>query len=98
MSERKTLFVDIILPVPVHQVFTYRVPFDLNELVIPGIRAVVPFGRSKLITGIITKVHEVIPTVYQAKYIEFLLDENLDFFFLEMNTIMIKVICNKETK
>lgn len=75
MSERKTLFVDIILPVPVHQVFTYRVPFDLNELVIPGIRAVVPFGRSKLITGIITKVHEVIPTVYQAKYIEFLLDE-----------------------
>ena len=75
MSDRKTLFADIILPVPVHQVFTYRIPFELNELVVPGIRAVVPFGRSKLLTGIITKIHETVPKAYQAKYIEYILDE-----------------------
>jgi primosomal protein N' (replication factor Y) (superfamily II helicase) len=75
MSDRKTLFADIILPIPVHQVFTYRIPFELNELVVPGIRAVVPFGRSKLLTGIITKIHETVPKAYQAKYIEYILDE-----------------------
>jgi len=75
MSDRKTLFADIILPVPIHQVFTYRIPFELNELVIPGIRVIVPFGRSKLLTGIVTKIHEELPTAYQAKYIEFILDE-----------------------
>ena len=75
MSDRKTLFADVILPVPVHQVFTYRVPFEVNELVQPGVRVIIPFGRSKLITGIITKVHEVVPNGYQAKYIGHVLDE-----------------------
>lgn len=75
MSERKTLFVDVILPVPVHREFTYRVPFELNEHVFAGARVIVPFGRSKLITGIITDIHEKIPEEYQTKYIEHLLDE-----------------------
>ncbi len=75
MSERKTLFVDVILPVPIRNEFTYRVPFELNDLVFNGARVVVPFGRSKLITGIITRVHEEVPQEYQSKYIEHLLDE-----------------------
>ena len=75
MSDRKTLFADVILPIAIHQVFTYRIPHELNEAVFPGIRVVVPFGKSKLLTGVVTKVHETIPTVYQAKYIEYVLDE-----------------------
>lgn len=75
MSERKTLFVDVILPVPVRREFTYRVPFELNEQVFAGARVIVPFGRSKLITGIITDIHENIPAEYQTKYIEHLLDD-----------------------
>lgn len=75
MSERKTLFVDVILPVPIHREFTYRVPFELNEQVFAGARVIVPFGKSKLITGIITDIHERIPDQYQTKYIEHLLDE-----------------------
>ena len=69
MSERKTLFVDVILPVPIHREFTYRVPFELNEQVFAGARVIVPFGKSKLITGIITDIHERIPDQYQTKYI-----------------------------
>lgn len=76
MSNRKTLFADVILPIAIHQVFTYRIPFELNENVFPGIRVVVPFGKSKLLTGIVTSVHETIPTVYQAKYIEYVLDDS----------------------
>jgi primosomal protein N' (replication factor Y) len=75
MSERKTLFADVIIPVPVRNEFTYRVPFELNDQVGFGQRVIVPFGRSKLHTGIITKVHEEIPQEYQAKYIEYLLDD-----------------------
>jgi primosomal protein N' (replication factor Y) len=75
MSERKTFFADVLLPVPIHQVFTYRVPFELNESLAFGLRVIVPFGKSKLVTGIVTEIHERIPEAYQAKYIEYVLDE-----------------------
>ncbi len=75
MTERQTLFADIILPIPVHKEFTYRVPFEFNEFMKKGIRVIVPFGKSKLLTGIVTRVHEKIPSDYQAKYIEYVLDD-----------------------
>ncbi len=75
MSERKTLFVDVILPIAVRNEFTYRVPFELNDEVLAGMRVIVPFGKGKLYTGIISRVHEEIPSGYQSKYIEHLLDE-----------------------
>ena len=75
MSERKTYFADVLLPVPIHQVFTYRVPFESNEIIHFGMRVIVPFGKGKLLTGIITRIHEEIPTQYQAKYIEHVLDD-----------------------
>lgn len=75
MTERKTFFADVLLPVPIHQVFTYRIPFELNDSILFGLRVIVPFGKSKLLTGIVTEVHERIPEAYQAKYIEYVLDE-----------------------
>ena len=75
MSERKTFFANILIPVPVHEVFTYRIPFEMNEHVLFGQRVIVPFGKSKLQTGIIVEIHERIPKNYQAKYIEYLLDD-----------------------
>lgn len=75
MSERKTFFADILLPVPIHQVFTYRIPFELNDQLQFGVRVIVPFGRSKLLTGIVTEIHERVPEAYQAKFIEHVLDE-----------------------
>ncbi|PWL27746.1 MAG: primosomal protein N' [Fluviicola sp. XM-24bin1] len=75
MPERKTLFVDLILPVPIRNEFTYRVPFDMNDAIFNGARVVVPFGRSKRITGIVTRIHETVPENYQAKLVEYILDE-----------------------
>ncbi len=75
MTERKTLFVDVVLPLAVNLTFTYRVPFEMNEIVQNGIRVVVPFGKSKLYTAIIVRIHEEIPKQYQAKYLEHVLDE-----------------------
>lgn len=75
MEERKTYFVDVLLPIALNNEFTYRVPFELNDYVKSGIRVVVPFGRNKLYTGLISRVHENVPEKYQAKYIEHILDD-----------------------
>lgn len=75
MNERKTLFADVILPIPVHREFTYRVPFEMNDYIQEGVRVVVPFGKSKFYTAIVTKLHETIPSDYSAKYIEYVLDD-----------------------
>jgi primosomal protein N' (replication factor Y) len=75
MTSRKTLFVDVILPLAVDRLFTYRVPQELNEVVMKGVRAVVPFGKAKFQTGLILNVHDNPPKEYQVKYIESVLDE-----------------------
>jgi primosomal protein N' (replication factor Y) len=75
MSERVTYFVDVVLPLAVDRLFTYRVPFELNELIQKGVRVVVPFGKTKYQTGIILNIHEQPPKDYQVKYVESVLDE-----------------------
>lgn len=74
-QERTTLFVDVLLPLPIANLFTYRIPFELNELVGIGHRVIVQFGKKKILTGIIAGIHQHPPTVYQAKYIIDLLDD-----------------------
>lgn len=75
MSLRITLFVDVVLPLAVDRLFTYRVPLELNDLVKKGVRVIVPFGKTKFQTGIILEVHENPPKDYQVKYLESVLDD-----------------------
>lgn len=74
MSE-PTLFADVILPLYVPKTYTYRVPAGWEKFVGPGQRVVIQFGKTKLYTGIIRKVHTTPPAHYQAKYLENILDE-----------------------
>ena len=67
MSERKTYFVDVILPLSIPNTYTYRLPFELNESIQIGIRVIVPLGKSKLYTGVVVKIHESVPQNYQVK-------------------------------
>ncbi|MBT6515966.1 MAG: primosomal protein N' [Crocinitomicaceae bacterium] len=69
-----TQFVDVILPVAVPKLYTYRVPVELTGFVISGQRVIVEFGKRKRYSAIIRKVHGVAPMAYQAKYIEAILD------------------------
>lgn len=75
MTDLQTHFVDIILPVPIPGYFTYRVPKDWEPYVQKGIRVVVPFGSSKVYTGVVVAVHQTPPAKYQAKYLMEILDE-----------------------
>jgi primosomal protein N' (replication factor Y) len=72
---RTTLFADVIIPLAVPGTFTYRIPFVLNDQVAVGMRAIVQFGRKKIIAGVISRVHEEIPKSFSPKYILDLLDE-----------------------
>lgn len=74
--ERKTLFVNVILPIPVPGTFTYRVPYDLNDSVRVGQRVVVQFGKTKIMSGLISEITEQVPDYEQVKYILDILDEN----------------------
>ena len=74
-DSRSTFFAELLLPVPVPKLFTYRVPFDLNDLIKQGQRAIVQFGDRKILTGIVVTIHETPPKEYEAKYILELLDE-----------------------
>lgn len=70
---RQTLFVDVLLPLAVPNLYTYRVPFELNDRVKPGLRVLVQFGKSKFYSALVKRVHET-PPDYTAKYVEELLD------------------------
>jgi primosomal protein N' (replication factor Y) len=74
-SLRKTYFVQVLLPVPIPKTFTYRVPQKYDESIQVGIRAIVPFGKKKIITGVISAIHQEAPQDYEAKYLLELLDE-----------------------
>lgn len=72
--ERITLFADILLPLPIKGTFTYRVPYELNEFVKPGQRVAVQFGKKKIYSGLVKKIHQTV-TEYTPKYVLHLLDE-----------------------
>ncbi|TLU98186.1 replication restart helicase PriA [Dyadobacter luticola] len=74
-EEETTLFADLILPVPVPSLFTYRVPREMSGLVKVGARVIVQFGQKRVITAVIARIHSTPPVKYQAKYILELLDE-----------------------
>lgn len=64
-----TLFVDVLLPLPLPGTFTYRVPRELNEDVAVGKRVIVQFGAKKLYSGIIKNIHQTAPKLQSIKYI-----------------------------
>ena len=74
--EKETIFADVILPVPIPRLFTYRIPFELNDQSKIGCRVIVQFGKRKILTGIIGHLHHSPPDKYTAKYILEVLDES----------------------
>src|SRR3989344_1006194 len=72
---RTTYFVYVILPLAVPNLYTYRVPFEWNESIAIGKRVVVQFGRGKLYSALVRRIHENPPKQYAAKYIDSILDD-----------------------
>ncbi len=73
----KPYFIDVILPRPLHQTFTYQVSEKEHDFISAGMRVAVPFGKNDAImhTAIVLEKHREAPTRYLAKEIHQILDE-----------------------
>jgi len=67
-------FVDVIVPLALHNTFTYRVEQPDFETLQLGCRVVVPFGKSKSYTAVVIRKHHEQPLAYDAKPIHDILD------------------------
>ena len=74
-ADETTLFADVILPIPLPRLFSYRVPRIMAKSIKLGARVIVQFGKNRIVTAIVGKIHETAPEKYQAKYILELLDD-----------------------
>lgn len=74
-NERKTLFAEVILPIALPKTFTYRIPYDLNDAVVPGKRVSVQFGKKKIYSALVHHIHQTAPTGYEAKYLHAVIDD-----------------------
>ncbi|MBO6607580.1 primosomal protein N' [Psychroserpens sp.] len=68
-------FINVILPIPLEKSFTYAVTPAEAEFLSPGMRVSVPFGKSKIYTGLVYDIHNTAPLIYDAKQIHQILDE-----------------------
>ena len=68
-------FIDVILPIPLEKRFTYSITQAESEFLTIGMRVSIPFGKTKIYTGIVAAIHQTAPVIYDAKEIHQILDE-----------------------
>ena len=73
--ESMLYFIDVIIPIPLEKLFTYSITVSEANFLKPGMRVSVPFGKSKIYTGIVNSIHNNEPQVYEAKEIHQILDK-----------------------
>ncbi len=68
-------YVNVILPIPLQRLFTYRITQAEATFLEVGMRVAVPFGKSKIYTALVLELHQQAPVAYQAKDIYQILDD-----------------------
>lgn len=69
-------YIDVIIPIPLQKLFTYSITVAEAGFLKAGMRVSVPFGKSKIYTGIVYAIHDNAPTAYEAKDIHQILDDS----------------------
>lgn len=69
-------YIDVIIPVPLKKLFTYSVTASEGDFLKKGMRVAIPFGKTKVYTGIVFKIHNDAPLIYEAKEIQQILDDH----------------------
>ena len=67
-------YADLVLPLALPRLYTYKIPMDFYGKVIGGARVVVQFGKSKMYTALVYSVHDRRPEHYSPKEILEVLD------------------------
>ena len=76
MQGDQQMFVDVILPLATGSTFTYSVPVHLQTVIAIGKRIVVQFGKRKVYSALVRKIHSNAPQHYQTKEILSVLDND----------------------
>ena len=69
-------YVEVILPLPLDQKFTYFVSKQEFDFIKPGMRIIVPFGKSKFLTAIAYYVHQEFEGSFELKSIHQIIDNS----------------------
>ncbi len=69
------MFADIILPLALERNYTFGIPLELQDKIKVGCRVEVQFGKRKIYSGIVKRIHSDKPEFYQVKPVRSLLDE-----------------------
>lgn len=69
-------FADVLLPLSLGKPYTYAVSPEDYKILKPGYRVAVTFGKSKIYTAIVFKLHNLPPQRYNAKFIELILEDS----------------------
>ena len=59
-------YAEVILPLPLANSYTYRIPDELESLVTPGCRVMVYFGKRRCYTALVWEVHDRAPQAEQT--------------------------------
>ena len=69
-------FADVLLPLALGKSYTYAVTSEDFAVLKPGFRVAVSFGKSKVYSAIVVKLHDHPPQRYTPKHIEMILKES----------------------
>jgi primosomal protein N' len=75
MEDQFATFINVILPLNLQQVYTYRVPKEWESEIEIGKRVAIQFGAKKVYAALIYQIHHQPPKTYEAKYIYSVIDE-----------------------
>ena len=75
-------YIDVILPLPIPNLFTYKINKDQSESIKPGLRVTVQFGKRKIYTALIRRIHNNKPDKYDVKNILSIIDDNREMILL----------------
>ena len=69
-------FADVLLPLALGKSYTYAVTSEDFAVLKPGFRVAVSFGKSKVYSAVVVKLHDQAPQRYTPKFIELILEES----------------------
>jgi primosomal protein N' (replication factor Y) len=68
------MYTEIIIPLALPKTYTYSIPTELEDSVVPGVRVEVVFGRQKKYAGVVKRVFAEKPAAFEPKAISNVLD------------------------
>ena len=68
-------YAEVILPLALEKTYTFGIPLELQSKIQVGSRVEVQFGKKKMYSGIVKRLHNEAPDTFQVKPIRAILDE-----------------------